>query len=160
MSEYVLNLVTKKYINMKSFAKFFLGLSCGLAIGFVFFSMNTAQSENVAVPHTQITNSDQLDDPKRGRWVTTEEATQMENAFTTFMTSKGAVGSNAGFLGEKYIRDIIGCTGGDCIKYAFTYENIGGQNKFGLVITDASGTKHLATGVDGYCPNQCSFPTE
>lgn len=134
---------------MKLNSKFFLGLTLGLALGFVAFNVGSANSTN--------SNPDviaQTNDATTGNFITAEEAMPLEQNYINGLNQNGA--SIGEVIGESNLRDITKAIGGNgLVKYRFYKTSEEGDAKIGIIFYGPNG-KVLQTGVAAFCPTMCT----
>jgi hypothetical protein len=143
---------------MKNNSKFFYGLAVGLLFSFITFAVGTLQSDNKTVPVIQDLNAS--NSGLEGEFITTEEADQMINNFSTFSSSCNT--TIGGFIGKSNLRSVTGLGANSLIKYRlYVEQDPEGKNKIGLLFyKDKDATSVLKTGAASFCPVVCDYPDD
>lgn len=136
---------------MKSNSKFFLGLTLGLALGFVAFNIGSANSTN-----NKVDVSTAMNDATNGDFITAADAMPLEQNFKNYMTSLNqSQASIGGVIGESNLRDLTrGLGGNGLISYKFYKAPGEGDAKIGVIFYNANG-KVLKSGSAAFCPMVC-----
>jgi hypothetical protein len=149
---------------MKIKNNFFLGMTSGLVIGFIFFSVNYANSHTETIPPAKasIIESVPLEDidAVKGGFISAEEAATLHSNYVNDFIGGNELPSTTslgGVIGEKQLRDIIGIMGDDNLKYRLYYnEDAEGAGHIGLLFYSESNPQSvLASGPGSYCPMLC-----
>ena len=148
---------------MKKFTKFFLGLSCGLLIGFLFFNTSSAISE-ITGPDQNATpsvNRTQGEIPP-GEVIDLETANSLVEAYrTNVMDACDAASTSGGFIDKASLNTLLGEGGDAPIKFRFYYEANEGEGTGGnvgvLFYSSKEATTALRNGSGSYCPSLCDY---
>jgi hypothetical protein len=140
---------------MKSTSKFFLGLTCGLAVSL--FSLNSTSNLSASSQKdTKVASTVAADID--GKWVTKASMQSKIQSYETQILPKLPQGSSkGGFIKRSVLKEITGRSYGDYIKYSFYHE---GEGKIGLVFeSQAETTNVLITTKAAFCPTMCNYPS-
>mgnify|MGYP000927165021 FL=1 len=132
-------------------SKFFLGLTLGLALGFVAFNVGSANSTNSKSSAIDATN-----DATNGDFITAEQANPLEENYKNYIDGLNQNGASiGGVVGESNLRDITKAIGGNgLVKYRFYKTEEPGEAKIGIIFYAPNG-KILKTGASAFCPTIC-----
>lgn len=136
---------------MKSNSKFFVGLTLGLALGFVAFNLSSAYSTNAEQMSSTVS-----DDATNGAFITATEAKPLEENFKKYMNDLNQGGASiGGVIGENNLRSLTRAIGGNgLIAYKFYKTSEQGEAKIGVIFYTASG-QVLKSGSGAFCPTMC-----
>jgi hypothetical protein len=128
---------------MKQNSKFFAGLAFGILLSII-FNVQPLQSAKDSIEGDT--------DPVKGEWISQETANKLINEYD------GA--TKGGFIGKKYLRDVVGLMGDGYIKYRYyTQINEGGKTSTGIIFYPSKESNEvLRTGTNSFCPLLCESP--
>lgn len=148
---------------MNSNKKFFLGLSTGLLLGFVIFSVNLSTS--VASTPPMAMQELATNGPVSGDLISTDSAATLETAWTQYIAAESCLASNTTLGGKVGARELMDVAytylmhGEENLKFRFYYTtDAEGNGKIGVNFYQSPSQETqmvLRTGVSSYCPVLC-----
>jgi hypothetical protein len=139
---------------MKQNTKFFKGLGLGMLFGFLVFSSVNLMSSNTNPDFNEVNEINQSNSTVKGEWINAEATKQRISGYS----STKNIG---GFIGKKYLRDVVGIMGDGYIKYRF-YKVPGSEdNEIGIIFYPEENCNNmLSTGSGSFCPVLCEYPED
>jgi hypothetical protein len=145
---------------MKLKNNFFSGLGLGLLVGFVLFGTSDLWSKTTS--NSVISTTTETSDAVKGEWINSEQASNLESAYGTYVQNNNLPSNTTigGFIGKKYLRDVVGLIGDGYIKYRF-YEtkNAANESQIGIIFyPEQNSSQMLRNGSASFCPVICEYP--